>query len=194
METTTTPAPAQPPLYRYEMPNGQSPSWEASEFGDGWETLTVQDVRDLLAPLYEDIRTADVSDTTEGTGPDTRRVITFKQRMRTKGALAGPAPRPDASSLTATSLPATAPAADEHGAPPADPRPLQLWAAIAALPELVLACYQLAYDMQHRSLDELLATGDTLEFAMEQTEQEMSAATRLAARLIPAVARARHAA
>lgn len=197
---TTTPSdasvPSRPTLYRYEMPNGQSPSWEASDFGDDWETLTVQDIRDLLTPLYEDIRTADVAETIEGTGAEARRVVTFKQKMRTKGALATTPPRPDAGSLTAADPRPDAPGPGTTGdtdrdAPPRDPRPLLLWRALAQLPALELRCYKLAYDMQHRSLDDLLAEDDdTLELVMEQTERELAAVARLTEHLIPAPARA----
>ena len=73
---------------------------------------------------------------------------------------------------------------------PVDPRPLLLWQAIAALPELVLDCYRLAYDMQHRALDELVDEGDTLELVLEQTEQEIGVVARLTERLIPTATRA----
>lgn len=180
-QTVATARPAKTPtLYKY-----QTMQWDASDFGEEWESLSDDDVRALLASIYPELGNAKARVETAGSGAEARRVVTFERAIGTKGA-AAPAhrdddtPGPDGAHSGQTS------------AAFVDPRPGLVWDAIASLPPLELRAYELAYDMQHLSLDEMLAKGDTLEGAIDEAEQEIGAVVELTHLLIPPMPHGKH--
>jgi len=177
--TAPTGSPAgRPPLYKY-----QTMQWDASDFGEDWASLSDADVQGLLAAIYPEVGNARAKVETVGTGDEARRVVTFERAIGTKGV----------GVPVAINNRASANWDDERAGPVAaalvDPRPALLWDAIASLSPCELRAYELAYDMQHLTLDEMVAKGDTLECAIEEAEREVEAATALTRLLIPAAAR-----
>lgn len=162
-----------PTIYRY-----QTMEWNVADFGDGWETLSDADVQSLLAAIYPELNNARTKVETTGEGLEAKRIVTFERAIGTKGTTA-PA---DGASTN-----------DERLASHltiVDPRPRLLWDAIAALPPLELQVYELAYDMQRLTLDDMLARGDTLEAAIAEADREIAAVTALTRLLIPLAQRA----
>ena len=183
--TTATPATpptgspaARPPLYKY-----QTMQWDGSDFGEDWESLSDADVQGLLAAIYPELGNAKAKVETVGAGDEARRVVTFERAIGTKGVGVPVAPASRALAGRDEELAERAPAAF------VDPRPALLWDAMASLPPLELRAYELAYDMQHLTLDEMVAKGDTLERAVEEAEREIEAVSDFTRLLIPAAAR-----
>ena len=169
---------ARPPLYKY-----QTMQWDASDFGEEWESLSDADVQGLLAAIYPELGNARAKVETVGAGDEARRVVTFERAIGTKGA--GASTAPDARALAGRDEEL----AERVPALVIDPRPALLWDAIASLPPFELRAYELAYDMQHLTLDEMVAKGDTLERAVEEAEREIEAVSDLTRLLIPAATR-----
>ncbi len=176
--TPTSSHVARPPLYKY-----QTMQWDASDFGEDWASLSDVDVQGLLAAIYPELGNARAKVETIGTGDEARRVVTFERAIGTKGVGVPVVIDNRASAIGDDDL--VEPAASAF----IDPRPALLWDAITFLPACELRAYELAYDMQHLTLDEMVAKGDTLECAIEEAEREVEAATALTRLLIPAVAR-----
>jgi len=179
--TGSSPA-ARPPLYKY-----QTMQWDGSDFGEDWESLSDADVQGLLAAIYPELGNARAKVETVGAGDEARRVVTFERSIGTKGVGVPVAPASRALAGRDEKLAERAPTAF------ADPRPALLWDAMASLPPLELRAYELAYDMQHLTLDEMVAKGDTLERAVEEAEREIEAVSDLTRLLIPAARHARNA-
>lgn len=174
---TGSPA-ARPPLYKY-----QTMQWDGSDFGEDWESLSDADVQGLLAAIYPELGNARAKVETVGAGDEARRVVTFERAIGTKGVGVPVAPASRALAGRNEEL------AERAAAAFVDPRPALLWDAMASLPPLELRAYELAYDMQHLTLDEMVAKGDTLERAVEEAEREIEAVSDLTRLLIPAAAR-----